>query len=265
MIKDSQAKIIHKESWKDYYLFSFQSEKIAAQAMPGQFLMVRIEPSPYPLLRRPFSIHSRNENTLEIFFKIEGIGTQLLAQKEIDDSLDLLGPLGKGFRFGVNLEKKAVAVVGGGRGIAPLYFLAEELRLLGVGAKIFYGGKSEADLPLREKFEKNGFDLSCSTDDGSFAFKGMVTDLLQTELERFFPASIFACGPEEMLKKIADMAINRKIPAELSLESMMGCGFGACWGCVRRIKRGKREEWLKICEEGPVFSSKEIIWLEEER
>jgi len=265
MNKDPEARIIHKQTWENYYLLSLESPKIAAPAQPGQFIMVRIESSPYPLLRRPFSIHSRSESSLEIFFKVEGVGTRLLSQKEINDSLDILGPLGKGYRLDENFKEKSVAILGGGRGIAPLYFLAEELRSLGAVPKIFYGGKSEAELPLREKFEKNGFDLFCSTDDGSFGFKGLVTDLLQAELGRFEPVLIFACGPEGMMKKISELATGKKIPSQYSLESLMGCGFGACWGCVRRIKRGKREEWLKICQEGPVFSSREIIWLEEER
>jgi dihydroorotate dehydrogenase electron transfer subunit len=264
MFKDPQARIVGKKSWGDYFLLTLESPKISAQAQPGQFLMVRVNTHHNPLLRRPLSIHSKNEDTIEIFFQISGLGTNLLSQIKLEDSVDILGPLGKGFEAGKELRGKDVAVLGGGRGIAPLYFLIQEMRSIGASARIFYGGKSQEDLPLKEKFEKTGFDLSCSTDDGSFGFKGFVSDFFNAELEKYTPDHIFACGPEPMMKKISDTAREKNIPAGFSLESFMGCGFGACWGCVRRIRKGNEEEWVKICEEGPVFSSDEIVWEEEE-
>ena len=265
MIKDSQARIAGKKNWNNYFLLSLESPRIAAQARPGQFIMVRISPEPYPLLRRPFSIHSKDEKSIDIFFQVSGLGTDLLSQKKIHDSLDILGPLGKGFHGGANLNGKEVVAVGGGRGIAPLYFLAQEFRSHGASIKIFYGGKSLKDIPLKEKFESEGFDLYCSTDDGSFGFKGFVSEYLKAELEEFTPSRIFSCGPEEMMRKIAEFAAKKDIPAEFSLESVMGCGFGVCWGCVKRIKKNGEEGWVKICEEGPVFSSEEIIWTEDEK
>ncbi len=265
MIKDSQARIIDKKSWNNYYLFSLESPRIASQANSGQFIMIRISHHPYPLLRRPFSIHSKDEKSIDIFFQVSGSGTDLLSQKKVGDILDILGPLGKGFHGGASLNGKDVVAAGGGRGIAPLYFLAKELRSHGASVKIFYGGKSLEDIPLKEKFESEGFDLYCSTDDGSFGFKGFITEYLKTELEKFTPSRIFSCGPEEMMKKIAQFAAKKNIPAEFSLESVMGCGFGVCWGCVKRIKKNGEEGWVKICEEGPVFSSEEIVWTEDEK
>jgi len=261
MIKDPQARISQKKSWKDYYLFSLESPQVAIEAHPGQFLMVKVsDDHPYPLLRRPLSIHGRDKKILEIFFKVAGTGTALLAQKKVGESLDILGPLGKGFRLDESLKGKKLFAVGGGRGIAPLYFLAQELRSLGASTKIFYGGQTYEHLPLRGEFEKGGINTAYSTDDGSFGFKGFVTGLLEAELRKMVPDKIYACGPEAMLEKIAQISKKRNIPAEFSLESLMGCGFGACWGCVKRIKKGEKEGWLKVCEEGPVFSADEIIW-----
>ncbi|MFB0564765.1 MAG: dihydroorotate dehydrogenase electron transfer subunit [Candidatus Aminicenantaceae bacterium] len=260
MIKEPQSRIARKESWNDYCLFSIESPRIAQHARPGQFIMIRVNPHPYPLLRRPFSIHSRAKNTIEIFFQRIGVGTTLLAQKEADALLDILGPSGNGFSLNTGLKGKTVFLIGGGRGIAPLFFLAQELASLGAFVNIFYGGKSISDLCLKEKLEKKGFNLFCSTEDGSFGFKGLVTELLDEKIKNLIPEKMFVCGPEEMMKKIAYISSDKNIPAEFSLESTMGCGFGACWGCVRRIKRDNAESWLKICEEGPVFSTEEIIW-----
>jgi dihydroorotate dehydrogenase electron transfer subunit len=258
------ALIVQKQSWNDYFLLRVREKQIAQQSQPGQFIMVRPTRNLHPLLRRPFSIHSVRGDCLEIFFIRSGIGTTLLSQMDEGDSLDILGPLGKGFLLDQELQDKTVALVGGGRGIAPLYFLAQRLLEHGTHPYIFYGGKTLSDLPLKQKFLHKKHKILFSTDDGSFEFKGFVCDLFQRELDKIMPSHIYACGPEAMMKKIAEIAQKKSIPAEFSLESIMGCGFGACWGCVRKIKKDSREEWVKICEEGPVFPGHKIIWQDEE-
>ena len=260
MSTDSSARIIRKQEWGNYFLFRIESPALAGGAKPGQFLMVRVSDQAYPLLRRPLSVHARESNSLEIFFQIAGQGTALLSQKKEGDGLDILGPFGKGFAWEAGIKGKTVFLVGGGRGIAPLYFLARELRTAGAGVKVLYGGKSLPDLPLKQKFEKAGLDISCSTDDGTAGFHGFVTGLLEKEIKRQKPAVLFVCGPEPMMKKTADIAAGEKIPAQFSLESMMGCGFGACWGCVKRIRKDDDGAWRKICEDGPVFPGQEIVW-----
>jgi len=222
--------------------------------------MVRVNPQPYPLLRRPFSIHAADKQHTEIFFQVTGVGTGLLSQKRKDDALDIIGPLGKGFTTGTEFNGKKVVVIGGGRGIAPLYFLALVLRSDGASVKIFYGGKTLEDLPVKKKIEQDGFDLFCSTGDGSYGFEGLVSDYFAEELENIDPAYIFSCGPEPMMEKIAGLAQKHRIRAEFSLESTMGCGIGACWSCVRRINKGGSKEWTKVCEEGPVFKAEDILW-----
>jgi len=280
---------------------------MARKARSGQFLMVRASSQPFPLLRRPFSIHAVDKKigTLEIFFARTGVGTALLAEKRVGETLDIIGPLGKGFLIpcppaankeelsGPDLAGKQVFLVGGGRGIAPLYFLAEELRCLKAIPIVFYGGKTKDDLPLIKKFKAAKFDLLVSTEDGSSGAPGLISALVEAELSRLaglplpeeqstddsekrgaeapsvqekgfdprgFPAHVFACGPEPMMAKIAALASSYGLPARFSLESTMGCGIGACWGCVRKIKRGARTQWVKVCEEGPVFEAAEIIW-----
>lgn len=196
-------------------------------------------------------------------FKKVGPGTTILSRKEEGESVDILGPLGKSFFLGNSLQEKSVALIGGGRGVAPLYFLAQRLRRIHTLPRIFYGGRTLSDIPLKHKFEEANFEVLASTDDGTFGFRGLVSDLFQVELDRYSPVRIYACGPEAMMQKIDQIAQERNIPTEFSLESIMGCGFGACWGCVRRIRSGTQEEWKKICEEGPVFPGRQIIWQEE--
>jgi len=263
--KIEESIIVRKEKWHDFHLLGFESSHITATAYPGQFLMLRISPQSHPLLRRPFSIHNIEGNIIEIFFNDTGFGTSLLAQKKIGEKIDVFGPLGKGFDLNKGLSKKKTALIGGGRGVAPLYFLACRLKDLSADITLYYGGKTADELPLKKKFIQNHIKTFCSTDDGSFEFKGLVTELLERKISRKPPDFIFACGPDAMMEKIAIFAEHNNIPAQFSLESIMGCGFGVCWGCVKKIKKDNHPAWVKICEEGPVFPRESIIWLSEVR
>jgi dihydroorotate dehydrogenase electron transfer subunit len=261
MQKDPNARIVNTKHWGDYCLLSIKSPIIAECASPGQFIMVRVSSQDYPLLRRPLSIHDRKLDTMGIFFQVSGSGTALLSQKAESDSLNILGPFGQGFSLEGDLQDKKVALIGGGRGVAPLYFLAQELRQRGAEVAVYYGGKTRSDLPLKEKFLENEIPVFCSTDDGSFGFHGLVTELFETETEKKPFKFIYACGPEAMLRKAGQLCRQKNIPAEFSLESMMGCGFGACWGCVTKIKDERGSEWKKTCKDGPVFPAENIVWL----
>jgi dihydroorotate dehydrogenase electron transfer subunit len=264
MMKDPEARIANVERWGNYRLFSIETPEVAGRARPGQFLMIKVSSQLDPLLRRPISIHARENGRVEIFFQVAGRGTEILAGKEAGDTLDIIGPLGKGFSLDERLKGMRVLCVGGGRGIAPIYFLAKELCAIGALPVVLYGGKTAADIPLRAKFEEAGLPVLCSTDNGSFGFMGFVTGLAAREIEAHPPAFLFACGPDAMMKTAARLSGERNVPAEFSLESRMGCGIGACWGCVKRIRREGQEGWVKICEEGPVFPHDEIVWPEED-
>jgi dihydroorotate dehydrogenase electron transfer subunit len=262
MLHDPRARLVAERSWGDFHLFRFESSAMAAEAAPGRFVMVRTGEGNDPLLRRPLSLHDAGDGCLEIFFRTAGRGTALLAAKKEGETLDVIGPLGKGYRLDEDWKGRDAWLIGGGRGIAPLFFLGRALAARGARVKVLYGGKTAAEVPIRERFEAAGFGLACSTDDGSFGFKGFVTALLEKELAAGAPDEMFVCGPDLMMEKVAVLAAARRIPAQLSLEAIMGCGFGACWGCVKRIRRGDDGQWRKICEDGPVFAAEEIVWNE---
>jgi dihydroorotate dehydrogenase electron transfer subunit len=259
MKRDGGALITSHRHMGNYALLRFRSASIAETAEPGQFLMIRTGPLTQPLLRRPFSLHNREGTEIEIFYQVVGQGTELLSRKREGERLDILGPLGKGFSL-PEQDMGEAALIGGGRGIAPFFFLGKELRLRGLAFKVFYGGRTADDLPLRERFEQEGFPLLCSTDNGSFGYRGLVSDLVSSHYRGGKPGLVFVCGPDAMMAAVASQTESWGVPAEFSLESLMGCGFGACWGCVKRIRRGGTEEWRKICEEGPVFRGEEIVW-----
>jgi len=260
MTIDRNARILSVETWDDYVLMRLASPAVGRGARPGQFVMVKVTAEPFPLLRRPLSIHDAGASGFSLFFKVCGLGTDILARRRPGDVLDVIGPLGTGFSVSEEFRGKRVLLVGGGRGAAPLYFLGRELKALGARVGVLYGGRCVSDIPLRHEFEAAGLAPACSTDDGTFGFRGLVTELLADEAARGPADFVFVCGPEAMMSAVAAKVREQGVPAEFSLESMMGCGIGACWGCVRRVRSRDGTGWTKICEEGPVFAGDRIVW-----
>jgi dihydroorotate dehydrogenase electron transfer subunit len=260
MAIDRTARLRDVRNWNDYFHFRVDAPDVGRAARPGQFVMVKVADGCLPLLRRPLGVHDADDRGFELFFQVAGEGTKILARKKPGDPVDVIGPLGRGFTLREGMKGTRAWLVGGGRGIAPLFFLARELAAAGARPLVFYGGRTAADIPLRDKFAKAGFEVRCSTDDGSFGFAGFVTGLVGRELAGTAPDIIYSCGPDPMMKALAGLAAEYRVPAEFSLESLMGCGVGACWGCVHRIKADGGEGWVKICEEGPVFPLERIVW-----
>lgn len=260
MTIERDARLREVESWGGYFRFAIDAPPLGAGAKPGQFVMVKVSEGDSPLLRRPLGIHDAGPGGIELFFAVAGRGTEILSRKKPGDRLDIIGPLGKGFTVAAAPKGARALLVGGGRGIAPLYFLARELVAAGARPVLLYGGRTAADIPLRGRLEQAGLEVHCSTDDGGFGFAGFVTALADRELGKARPAIVYACGPDPMMKALAAITAKHGVPAEFSLESIMGCGVGACWGCVHRIRTEAGDGWVKICEEGPVFLGERVIW-----
>lgn len=241
-------------------------QKIASQARPGQFVMIKVASGYDPLLRRPFGIHRRlDSGRIEILYQIVGRGTALLADMQPGFALDVLGPLGNGFSIAEDIRQ--VIIVGGGVGIAPLMFLAEELAAKGTAMEVFYGTSTANHLIGIEGFESLGIKPHISTDDGSAGFKGFVSQLLENHLSLSTKpqADIYACGPRGMLAATAGIASRYDLPCEVSLDAAMACGMGACLGCVVKSSKPPTANcqpptYLRICQEGPVFAAGDIQW-----
>ena len=261
MPMEHKAQVRSTQSWGPYHLLGIDCPDIGTAAVPGQFVMIKVSDGPLPLLRRPLGVHDADGTGIELFFQATGKGTAMLAGKRPGDAIDVLGPLGKGFTV-EGLSGKSAILVGGGRGMAPIYFLARRLLAQKTAVKVLYGGRSSSDMPLLDKFRSLGIDPLCSTDDGSLGHAGLVTVLAAQELGKSRPDILYSCGPDAMMKALAKTVLGIGLRAEFSLESLMGCGIGACWGCVHRIKDESGTAWTKICEQGPVFPAEKIVWTE---
>jgi len=260
---DCTAKILSNiEIAQSYFQMTLECPEIATIVKPGQFVHVLISQQFDPLLRRPFTIYKAKDGKVDILFQVIGKGTLLLSQKCLGEAVNVMGPLGNG--FSIPDELQTAVLVGGGVGIATLMLLAEELRSEERRVLTLIGARSEKMLLCVDEFRKIGSDVYVSTDDGSFGYKGFVTELLKEILQnvpKHQNAIIYACGPDEMLKSVTKISADFNIPAQIAIENRMGCGVGACLGCVRRVKtQNGGYEYKRVCVEGPVFDVQEIIW-----
>ncbi|MDD3814495.1 MAG: dihydroorotate dehydrogenase electron transfer subunit [Desulfocapsaceae bacterium] len=231
---------------------------IAAAAVPGQFVMVQTAPGLDPLLRRPFSIHQvSSDGFLQILFKVVGRGTERLAQCRAGEHLSLLGPLGNGFALG---ESAHACLVGGGMGIAPMLFLASHFlrqSQVAVPPRVILGARNSEELvPLMGDFLDLGFEVLAATDDGSFGYHGLVTDVLKT-LNLTSQSTVYSCGPRPMMAAIHHLCQNQHVPCQVSVETVMACGMGACLGCAVPLRAGG---YAHACSDGPVFDAGELLW-----
>jgi len=267
-ILNIKVKILSKkEVVQNIYLMRLKTPEIAQDALSGQFIHIKCSKDNYPLLRRPLSIHRIDKEKGEIFilFQVVGEGTKLLAQKVIGDDLDILGPIGNGFN--IYPESKKIMIVGGGIGIAPLLALCEESIKKGKEVRVLIGALKKELVIDEESIRSLGVKVDIATDDGSYQYKGLVTDLLERIIkEGWLADQIFACGPKPMLRKINEIALKVNIDYQVSLEERMACGIGACLVCGCKIKtKDKKEckvkyEYKRVCVDGQVFVGSEVVW-----
>lgn len=241
-------------------------------ARPGQFVMVKVRDAIDPLLRRPFGIFDlgslsadyaggSDQIFLEMLYRVVGKGTAMLSELHHGDRLDILGPLGKGFSQGTPTVEKIL--IGGGVGLAPLYYLAKQL----VGrsrVRLFIGGRTKEDILCVTEFERLGVETYVATDDGTLGTGGLVTEVMERHLsDEKSAAEVFACGPMPMLQAVADIARRKQISCQVSLEAYMACGMGACLGCVvKGHEHGEnRPDYRCVCKDGPVFDFRQLQWI----
>lgn len=226
------------------------------RALPGQFLQIQVDSrTTDPLLRRPFSVAGFTQNEVTVLYQVKGKGTLLLSRLQTDDWISFLGPMGKPYPIVPGLK----IIIAGGLGAASLLFLAKNLAAASKSEKtvVILGSKTKKNLFFFSDFQELGVPTYCTTEDGSFGFKGLATSLLDRKIkEQSNKGTIYACGPNPMLSATGKIAEKYGWQAYLSMETMMACGIGICRGCAVATRNGYR----LACVDGPVFPAKEIIW-----
>ena len=239
------------------YLLVMEASDIAQAAKPGQFVHLSIPGDPSKILRRPISIHQADRTTgdLSLVYQVVGDGTRRLAMQPAGTSLSVLGPLGRGFSVGA---AQTIYLAGGGCGIAPLSFVLDQWPDRRYQA--FLGYRSQAHVHLEDQFHHLSEGVHVATNDGSYGTGGFVTDLLIGGIEKMWPDLLLACGPDPMLSKIQQIAKAYQIPCQISLEERMGCGIGGCLVCACAVIKGTELDYKRVCADGPVFDSREVIF-----
>ncbi|MHC4175563.1 MAG: dihydroorotate dehydrogenase electron transfer subunit, partial [Planctomycetota bacterium] len=236
------------------------------------------------LLRRPFSftdVTTQGDKTLvDILYCVVGPATLRMTTLAAGNSVSIIGPLGNGFR--VPDGKKRVVLVAGGMGAGPLEYLAKILTADYPGIEVIalVGARTIKELPFEGRldeisqqlgfslpeFAKYGIQSMVATDDGSAGYHGLVTDCFLKWLGESGFASesmiIYSCGPEAMLARVAEIAKEKKIDCQVSMERRMACGFGVCQSCAVECRVGNSSETIYklCCEDGPVFDSREVVF-----
>lgn len=224
---------------KDIRTFYFEYD---LNAKPGQFFLLWIP----GLNEKPFGVASEDKNGFSSTISNVGPFTNKLFELKKGAIVGIRGPYGKDFN--INKKIKYAILVGGGYGSAPLSFLAEKLALQNTKVDFIIGAKTENKLVYRKRnFHKN-IEIHYCTDDGSFGFKGLSTDLFSKLIKEKNPDFVYACGPELMTKKVIEISDEIKVDCEISMDRYIKCGIGICGQCsVDNLG-------IRMCVEGPVIN-----------
>ena len=251
--------VVEKQSFQRAALLKLKSTTPLPEIRGGQFVNVRVDGCDKAYLRRPISIHDVDyqKNTIDLLIQEKHEGTRTLCALPVGSKMNVVLPLGNGFT--IPGKDDNVLLVGGGIGIAPLYYFAKTIHstILCRDAihrvSFLLGGRTQNDLMLLDRFRSIG-DVYITTNDGSLGEKGFVTDHSLWKSMKI--NKIYACGPMPMMKALAKVAREKSIWCEVSLENQMACGIGACLCCVENTKEGN----LCVCKEGPVFNIERLLW-----
>ena len=260
LVNESAAIIANENVGPRLHVLTLDSPKIARCIQPGQFVHVKVPGRNENILRRPFSVYSRDEGkgTIDILYQEVGALTEHLPTLKTG-SMEVMGPLGNSW----NGKCSRALLVGGGVGAAPLFMLAERLSQEGTPFDVVLGAQTEKALVARRRYEElRGCTVSCSTDDGTFGRAGFCTSLVEERLEGGHSSSgepydfLAVCGPEPLMRIVARMGCEAGVFTQVSLEKRMACGIGACLSCVVETVQGKK----RSCVDGPVFNAEEVVW-----
>ena len=259
-----------------YFELQLECPDLADSMSAGQFVNVRVgdDQSSSLLLRRPFSSFdllrdARGRATgISLLGHVVGAGTAWMARAEAGAKVSLHGPLGHAF-IPPEDEGARILMVGGGIGLAPFLHAARQWGSAkkgeGGGQRdlvLLAGGRSQRDLTFLKRFTDAGTDLLLATEDGTAGVKGLVTELLEAELEALGgqPAMVLTCGPWKMMAAVSALCESADQPVYACLEAVMACGYGVCNGCVTRVREADGWRYAKVCVEGTIFEGASVLW-----
>jgi len=264
-VKRVRAEILNTRKIGVYHSITLVAPELAERARPGQFVSVAMPEDRQFLLRRHFSIHQASRRggwagTLEFVFDPRGVGTAWLAESKAHQFLDVIGPLGKAFAYPNKLNR--CLLISEGHGAATIYFLAQELRARGKRVDMLVGAASQEHVFKPIDGKRLSQTIEICTLDGSMGEPGRVADHARRVLEATGAQVVYAAGSRRTLREIAELCLERQLPAQMAVEEQMACGMGMCFSCVVPVirKDGSGYDNLRACADGPVFNPARILW-----
>lgn len=280
MVHTKAEILLNQRIASDHFKMVLRLEGFKGAIKAGQFFHIRAGSDYDPLLRRPLSLHRLGDkpNVIELLYKVVGRGTQLMSRRSKGTYIDVIGPLGNGFK--IEKAQKNFIVVSGGMGVAPLLALCDELaRFRKKNITVILGARTADYIVCEKEFKDLKADVLVTTEDGSKGTRGLVTDMLTDVIKEFdlreaagplagedtssiiigdyHPhVGVYTCGCSGMLKEVAKICKYYRLRAQASLEERMGCGLGACLGCVVNTING----YERVCKDGPVFDLGEVVF-----
>lgn len=239
------------------FVMTIRSPRLAQNILPGQFVHTRLPGMDDHILRRPFSVYTvdHDEQAISILYQVVGYGSQHMTKLEAGVQVENIGPLGQGWK--IPEADQRVLIVGGGVGAAPVYLLCKEGIEKGACVDVILGARNKDAQVCRTEFEKLRLhSLTLATDDGSLGYAGFCTEPCAELLAENHYDFLAVCGPEPLMKAVAQQAQQVQVPCQVSLERRMACGVGACLSCVVETIYGKQ----RACVDGPVFWQEEVVW-----
>jgi dihydroorotate dehydrogenase electron transfer subunit len=251
----------------DNWILRLSTNRDISDFRAGAFYHLKVDPGPFPLFRRAYSVLSATRDSADVLYKVTGTGTRLLSRRRAGETISAVGPLGNTFTSPGAGE--TAILVAGGVGVPPILRWAENLMADGVPKSriaFLFGARTADELVLRDRLARLGIPIRFATDDGTEGYHGRVTDLLRGEWEtlkaRGARARYYACGPSPMLKACTELSLKFDLHGELALETPMPCGSGVCLGCIIPT-RGSQDDaptYRRTCIDGPIFDAREVLW-----
>jgi dihydroorotate dehydrogenase electron transfer subunit len=256
-----QCEVIHREQIQEDLVFLHcYAPNISKSAIPGQFVHIRPSSGELPILRRPYSLFDVRKEAIELLVAVVGRGSAMIANTQVGQTLDMLGPLGNGFPDApATLPPIYIA---GGVGIAPLHFLWRHWNSKEIQGEFLLGASTKSRIPL-PKDSPLWKKARIATDDGSYGFHGTVVQLFQNIIDQNNRSwnqlgMVFVCGPVPMIRSLVPILTLNRLSGMVSLEQTMGCGVGACQGCAVATANHMDSDYLLTCQDGPVFKIEDV-------
>jgi dihydroorotate dehydrogenase electron transfer subunit len=232
----------------------------ALAAQPGQFFHL-LCPSPDEgevWFRRPQSVYrvARSTGRVEFLYKVAGRGTRGLTSLEPGDTLNMLGPLGVGFKL--EPQWKNVVVLGRGVGLATMAPISQLAGERGVRVTAILSARSEELAMAADLFETVGTVIKVLDTDGTSAVENVEAILRRLIAEKKADA-FFTCGSNRLMQLMKRLGKAHGIPGQMAMEQIMACGLGPCYICVRTFEVKGKLEMRRVCVEGPVFDLQECL------